>query len=241
MKLENILNELKGIGNTGMSKTASVKGEEKAATTANKEAAAKDELVQAIDNALNKPTSTKTASEDKSAAAELVKMAGDLASAEQESLVKQAHLYGAAVADGFVARMQQHSASAVKVAQDQEAIDKDGFNKFAAENPELVKQAMELGYRDGVQQIEMLKQAAAQEKQAAFERGYTDTLSQLQKHAAALESDGQDKTAAFQAGYADAVKTAQQGYNDTINEAVKIASDCVERGYNDTMKVLKSL
>lgn len=232
MKLESILDQLKDVGNTGMSKTASPKKVETADTASNKEAAAKTELVKAIDNALNKPSSTKVASEKTSAAAELVKMAGDLASAEQEALVKQAHLYGAAVADGFVARMQQHGTAATKVASEQ-GIDKDDFNKFASENPELVKQAMALGYQDGVQQIEMLKRAAQQEKQAAFNQGYADTMSALQQHAA----QGQQKQAADE----DFIKSAQQGYNDTINEAVKIASDCVERGYADTMKVLKSL
>lgn len=232
MKLESILDQLKDVGNTGMSKTASSKKSETASITANKEAAAKTELVRAIDSALNKPGSTKVAAEKTSAAAELVKMAGDLASAEQEALVKQAHLYGSAVADGFVARMQQHGTSATKVASAQ-GIDKDGFDKFASENPELVKQAMTLGYQDGVQQIEMMKQAAMQEKQAAFSAGYNDTMAALRNHA-----QGQQKHAA---DVADFQKSAQQGYNDTINEAVKIASDCVERGYADTMQVLKSL
>ena len=73
MKLESILDQLKDVGNTGMSKTAPSRKSETASITANKEAAAKTELVRAIDNALNTPDSTKVATEQTSAAAELVK------------------------------------------------------------------------------------------------------------------------------------------------------------------------
>jgi hypothetical protein len=235
MELANILSQLKDIGSTGMSKTAAAKETPKSDS---KEASAKDELLKALDGALNKQGSTKTASSSPSASAELVKMASDLAAAEQEGITKQAHLYGAAVADGFVARLQQTGAVATKIAT-QQGTDEDGFNKFASENPELVKQAMELGYNDGVKQIQMMKQAATND---AFQRGYADTTAELQKLAST--ADGQDKIASFKQGYnetVDKVASYNKGYEDTVNETVKIASDCATRGYNDTVNVLRSL
>jgi hypothetical protein len=235
MELENILSQLKGIGSSGMSKQAS---EEKPAQ--NKEAQAQKELIGALTNALNKPSSEKTASESTSASAELMKMATDLAGAEQEALVKQAHLYGAAVADGFVSRLGQFQNAAARVpatktAQDNSVPTREEFDKFASENPELIKQAMELGYRDAqgqIAQMQMSKLAQenpeAAEKIAAFNQGYAQANAQLQKLAST--PDGREKLAAF-----------KQGYEDTQKETVKLAEDCAVRGYNDTLKVLQAV
>jgi hypothetical protein len=211
MEIENILSQLKGISNTGMSKVASA---EKPAQK--KEAEAQKELLSSLSSALNKTGSEKKASESSSAPAELMKLATDMAGAEQEALVKQAHMYGAAVADGFVSRLGQYQAASTKVAAVKTAEDKvptkEEWNKFAEENPELIKQAMALGYHDAQEQIAQMQQP-------------TDQLQKL-----ASTPEGREKLAAF-----------KQGYEETVKEAVKLAEDCSVRGYQDTIKVLQAL
>lgn len=201
MELNDLLSQLKGIGSSKVEKTAEVDTK-----VQSKEAESQKELLGALSNALNKPSSEKTAQESPSAAAELVKMATDLAGAEQEALVKQAHLYGAAVADGFVSRLTQYQAASTKVASSESDVPTaEEFNKFAEANPELVKEAMELGYRDAQAQIAQIKQAETKSPDA-------------------------EKIAAF-----------NDGYNATVQEAIKLAEDCSVRGYNDTVKVLQAI
>jgi len=95
---------------------------------------------------------------------DLTKIAQRLATAEQEALIKEAELFGAALCDGFVARMDKYNTagSGVKVAS------ADSFEKFAAANPELTKQAMELGYRE-------TREKLAHAAQSAYQDGYVKT------------------------------------------------------------------
>jgi carboxylesterase type B len=236
MELQSVLNQLKGISKSGMTKTA-------AEAPPVKEAESKNELMAALDGALRKSDTTKTAAVAPRAAAELVKVATDLAAAEQEALTKQAHLYGAALADGFVARLNQHTTAAgdVKTASSPAVPTKQEFDKFASENPELVKNAMELGYRDAETEITRVKmaQAAEQDAIASFNQGYQDAVAQAKTASAPLHPalqklastpEGQEKLAAF-----------KKGYEETIAEAVKLAEDCYGRGYNDTIQVLRAL
>ena len=141
MELSQILNSL---GASGTEKTA-------AEITAPGETNTK--LAEALNVALNQVGSEKTASVHTTTPTEdLTKIATRLASAEQEALVKEAELYGAALCDGFMSRMGQYDTGmgAEKVASDQ------SFDKFASENPELVKQAAEVGYRETTYQLEKL-------------------------------------------------------------------------------------
>lgn len=132
-------------------------------------------------------TNTKTAAAANTArpAEDLTKIAQRLASAEQEALVKEAQLYGAAVCDGFMARMGSYEG----VQSTKTAAYGNDFEKFASENPDLVKQAAELGYRETREKI-----AAA--TQNAYNEGYTK-VAHLVKEAAE--------------------KVAVRGYNDTMN------------------------
>ena len=169
MELSDILNSLSDDASSGsFDKTASD--------------ASSNALGNAIDRALHSGL-TKQASAGGSPSADLVKMASRIASAESDSIVKEANLYGAAVADGFMARM-------------------GNFEKTASEDN--VKLAFNQGYSDTMnflssqQQIQhqQVKTASYQEagmvKQAAFEEGYNDVI----------------KEAAFEEGYNDVIKEA---------------------------------
>jgi hypothetical protein len=120
--------------------------------------------------------------------ADLVKMASDLANAEEEALLKQAQVYGAAVCDGFMTRYAQYEAAASEVAPAQPKTAAaqpatDDFQKFAQENPELTKEAYDLGYR--TKMAELQNQANEQ-----FSAGYNDTMQEVHKIASDLYKHG---------------------------------------------------
>jgi hypothetical protein len=157
MELTEILNSL---SEAGQEKTAS----EAAAT---KEAAAEN-LDGALAEALAAAATEKVASSGEATPSEdLTKIAERLAGAEQEALVKEAEMYGAALCDGFMARMnsyEQASGGFGKTA----SVTEESFTKFASDNPELVKNAMDLGYRETKAQLEKVASSA-------YEDGYEKT------------------------------------------------------------------
>lgn len=258
MEIKHILADLEGLGTNGVEKTASAEKVQPVKTSS-----ARDKLVSALDTALAPQPSEKTAAVSGSATGELVKMAESLANSESEALTKEAHLYGAAVADGFMARLGQYGEATqgeqpTKVASASGVPTEDDFEKFASENPDLTKQAMELGYLHGKQQIEELKKEA-------FAQGFGDAQTQIEelsKTAAGREelariskeltkqastpqqtndlsgafnklaetSEGQEKLAAI-----------RQGYTDGMAEIEKTATDCFNRGYHDTVELLRAL
>jgi hypothetical protein len=130
-----------------------------------------------------KPEEPKTASATTpSPLADLTKMAADLSASEHEAMKKEAMLYGAALCDGFMARAAQYQAAADKVASvaptstaTKTAAEQD-FEKFAAENPQLVKDAAQLGYDTAMQQLGQLHDAA-------YNKGWNDTVQQIHKTA----------------------------------------------------------
>ena len=142
-------------------------------------------LSEALNIALNEVAQEKVAHVQTTPTEDLTKIATRLASAEQEALVKEAELYGAALCDGFMSRMGQYDNTAVST----KTASEDTFEKFAAENPSLVKQAADLGYRETTYQLEKLAQDS-------YEEGYAKTA-------------GLIKTAA--------IKCASRGENDTYN------------------------
>ena len=147
-----------------------------------------NDLSAALDAALAEQSElTKVASHEPSTPTQdLTKIAEQLANAEQEALLKEAELYGAAVCDGFISRMGDYEGQGVKVASFGA---EGGFDKFASENPELVKQAMELGYRETKDNLEKIASAAV-------EQGYAETMEHIKVAA--------EKYA--EAGYNDALK-----------------------------------
>lgn len=258
MEIKHILADLHALDDGGVEKTASDKNE-----TRSKTSSARDQLMTALNDVLS-DDGEKTAAAPASASAtgELVKMAASLASSEGDALVKEAHLYGAAVADGFMARLGQYESAtqgmgSTKIASADGVPTEEEFEKFAQENPDLTKQAMELGYHHGKQQIEELKKLA-------FAQGYQDAeaeINELSKTAAGREklahiSNELTKEAAYQAqndlGAAfeklaetregqEKLAAIRQGYNDGMVEIEKTANDCFERGYNDTIRILRAL
>jgi hypothetical protein len=253
MELHEIMTQIKGTSTDGLTKTAS------APAPGAKTAGARDKLLSALDGVLTPGEKTAAAQPGaKPATGELVKMATDLANSESAALVKEAQFYGAAVADGFMSRLGQYeSAAAKEPVPTLKTASADGvptqaeFEKFASENPDLTKQAIDLGYLHGKAQIEQLKVAA-------FEKGYADTQKQiveLQKTAAgqtqlqkvATEFNSENQLAAELEKLAETpegrekLAEIKRGYSDTMNELTKMAGDTFDRGYGDTINVIRAM
>lgn len=145
---------------------------------------------------------------------DLMKLAEDLTNAEQEAILKQAQVFGAAVCDGFMTRYAQYEGAAAEVAPeptktasvqpqtpDQEiemiktAAADPAFQKFASENPDLVKEAFDLGYQQTWNGL--VKQADAD-----FTQGYNDTMEEVHKVASDIYKLGEAHTVT-------AIRTAQ--------------------------------
>jgi hypothetical protein len=183
LTLESILNDLSAVEETGVVKTAS---------EGNRTEVARSDLLSALKRAeeATKSAAVKTA-EAKPAVAELQKIASDVADAKDAALKKEAEIYGAAVADGFLARLAQFQ-DATKTA----SVEIDSIEKLAAAYPALVKQAMDVGSNNAVDKL---------------------------------------------ANDPEFLKSAAQGYNDTMVEIEKTANDCFGRGYEDAKNVLAQI
>ncbi len=171
LSLDAVLNELHKTAQA----EAPAKPVEKAATKteSTKVAAAKTELVDALKRAeAAATTKTAAAAAPAAPAADLQKIAADLAAADQEAIVKEANLYGAAVADGFMARLGQYEQAA-------------GNEKVAAAPADVEKIAAE-AVRGYVETQQQLKVAAAQE----FKRGYNDARQEIEKIASDVYGQG---------------------------------------------------
>ncbi len=181
MELSQILNAL---SDEGQEKTASENPTEGGS-------AAEGGLSAALDSALAATSVEKTASVASSGPEnDLTKIASRLATAEQEALVKEAELYGAALCDGFMSRMGQYeSHTGFGKTASANTVTDASFTKFASENPALVKQAMELGYRETKAQLEKVAESA-------YHEGY-------EKTAAAIKVAAED---CAQAGFNHATK-----------------------------------
>ena len=135
-----------------------------------------DDLRGALRNALTSGETTKTASVSNTSTpqGDLIKMASDLTDAEDAATMKQASIYGAAMCDGFMSRFGQYEKEAEQIVPTtfaKSAGEYDTFEKFASDNPDLVKEAYAVGYRqtyDG-----LVKQANDE-----FTQGYNDTIKQ---------------------------------------------------------------
>jgi hypothetical protein len=171
MKLSDALGMIKG-----SEKTASAVAPSPSPTPGND---ANERLKQALKEAT--APQAKTASES-SPIADLTKIANDLSKAEHEALTKEAQLYGAALCDGFMARAAQYKEAADKAVPAAKTAAAGGghtdFEKFASENPDLVKEAAELGYESTVLQLQKLASAA-------YDKGWNDTVEQIHKTACA--------------------------------------------------------
>lgn len=182
MKIEQVLANIRGAQPN--EKTAS----EKPAPAPAKTAAAAPVPTEALKTAMNEALKTgeKTAAEQKQPGPveDVMKVAAEIANAEKDVAVKEAQLLGAAFYDGVMARAAQFQKAAeelnknapaapAKIASEQDP----EFAKFASENPELVKQAAQLGYE---------QTRAGLEKMAAdaYDQGWNNTVEAIYKTAA---------------------------------------------------------
>lgn len=161
-----------------------------APATASTSEALRSELREVLNDAAKTAAAPEPTTPASAPVADLVKMATDLSNAEEEALLKQAQVYGAAICDGFMARYAQYETAAsevapepTKTAETQPATTDGDFNKFAQANPELVKEAYDLGYQTKMAQLKK----TAEER---FEAGYNDTLAEVHKTAAVVYKHG---------------------------------------------------
>ena len=267
-ELNNILASLKEVGGNGMEKNAAAQP-----PSAEKVSAAEQDLVKSLNDALTS-AEEKTAStnggngKDTSATAELLKVAGDLATADREGLMKEAELFGGAFADGCMHRLAQYDAAVLtggeKTASDSDGVTQEEFEKWAQANPQEFQKHFEEGYKEAAAELEKAHKAELEklastpegrEKIAAFEQGYESTVQQLAKLAGSDE--GQEKLASFNQGYAETVAQLQKiasqpdgqekvaalraGYAHGAQMVEKLASDYYTQGYNDTVELLQNM
>jgi hypothetical protein len=161
LSLNEILNDL---NEATQSKTA----EATSTVTETKKVAAESDLLEALQRAETSVQSTKTASTS-SPVSDLEKMASNLASADHEALVKEAEFYGAAVADGFMARINQYEQAT------------DSMDKVASNDGVAVEKIAEEAVRGYIETRDHMEKEAS----AHFDQGYSDTIGQIEKVAAA--------------------------------------------------------
>jgi hypothetical protein len=186
MKLSSVLASIKG---TETEKIASV-------ADSGKTAAAPSTTGEKLRQALKEATAPEITPTEKNASTrspvdDLMKTASQIMNAEHEALVKEAQLYGSAVADGFLTRIAQHTEAVEKIAAVQPsktATVSESFEKFASENPDLVKEAAELGYTSTMGQMEKLAEAA-------YTKGYNGAVETVYKLAHASFVQGFENAA----------------------------------------------
>ena len=249
MELANVLNALKKSSGSSMQKTAS------ADTTKTK--TAQSELYTALTSALASVDKTAAAqTKTASASDELTKIAQDLAGADQEALIKEAQLYGAAVMDGFVARgMQYNAPSNEKVASVQPT--QAERQAWAMQNPAEYQKLATAGQAAG-ERKQLEKLAATPEGRDtinSFNQGYHTTMAEVTKLASTLE--GQDKLASFRQGFEETMgqlaqaasgpngqeklAAVRQGFSDGTQTITKLAEDAYVRGFNDTVTLMQNM
>ena len=160
MKLSNLLKQING--NDG-EKTASVVSTPTASTGEKAASITGERLKAALHEATSKQTTLAEKKASNAPIADLTKLANETATLEHAALVKEAQVYGAAVCDGFMARLAAYNDAAEKVAAQQVAVP-----------AHLEKQAASLGFSTTMNQIEKLAEAA-------YAQGYNDTVEQIYK------------------------------------------------------------
>lgn len=187
------------------------------------------ELLQTLQRAAEAKGQVKTASTAVGGqpVQDLEKIARSLADAEEESIVKEAHLYGQAVCDGFMARMSQYEEAAGVVGSEKTAsyqqptvyVDDEG-NQYSEDEVKLA--------------AEILQQEQTQEKIAH------QAINNIEPEAVEL-AQGFIKKAAHQ-GYRMSDEQAlekvaetafSQGYQDTME---KVAEDAYSVGFDETLE-----
>jgi hypothetical protein len=128
---------------------------------------------------------------------DLVKMATEIVAIDRDGEIKHAQLVGAAMADAFVARINQWD-TAAGTGADKTASEASQLEKFASENPEAYRSAVQQGYADAKSLIEKVGQDL-------YNQSYSREIEDIQK--TATEHFVHGWTAIQQA---DQILTAQQ-------------------------------
>ena len=177
---------------------------------------------------------------------DLEKIAQDLHEAEGEALTKEAHLYGAAVCDGFMSRLSQYEESSEylpqneKVAHDTSMVKtaEDAYNLAFETAVDFAKEA-EDAYDAGLSTtLEFAKEA-----EEAYDAGLSDAI-EFAKEAeeaydAGLEAvDAAGNELAYEEAYGEVMEKAAEllqeaGMTDAVDDLVKTAFD---QGYGDAME-----
>jgi len=239
---------------TEESKSSKAKEELKAAlggSSGKKEDEKKDE----------KKTEDSKVEEEKSAAfgggdpaSDLTKIAADIASAEEEAIIKEAHIYGASVCDGFMSRMQQYEQAAedlgpAKTASYQED---EGTEKLASvdygEDGLLYADGYEVTpdlYQDDAGNVFNSEQIKIAENVEYLGSEFADLADEFIRESAAqgffvtaeqaveqvssyLQYEGQEKEAA---------EVGRQYFNQGAEDTVKVAAEIAYNdGYTDTLE-----
>ena len=180
MKLQTLLQSIKQSQNT---KTASET--ETAAPVA--AAPTETKLAAALRDAVSESTKVASDASKGSPVAGVMKVAAEIADAEQEAAVKEAALLGAAFADSAVARFGEWQKAAgelpvptqtlvspmQKMASAVSQMDQT-FAKYAEENPIQARQAISLGYEPTAGGLEKMAQDS-------YVQGYNDQVSEIHK------------------------------------------------------------
>lgn len=163
---------------------------------------AEQELIDALARVESTP-SQKTASVQRTPVSDLEKMASIMADAEQEALLKEAGFYGAAVADGFMSRINMYN-NVTAGLQKEAAYGEDDLVKIASaavqgfvdaggntSGEDTIKIAEE-AVRGYVETQEYMRKTA----EAAYAQGYHSTMAEVEKVASAVFSSGAEDCAA---------------------------------------------
>ena len=223
VSLEDVLNELNSLSSN-----------EKVAASADTLTEKVAEAETALDSALN--TLNNLSTDDNQTTNDLHKMAENLATAEEEALAKEAALYGAAMAEGFLLKIAEFE----QAFGDENDVDNPPVDKIA--------EAAIQGYNDALQSIQaqdLMKTAAIQQqlaeraameeelmKQAALEE-------ELIKQAALEEQLAQE---AYAHGvdpetYVAMLKEAALQEQASAEEQAMI--EAIASGYNDINSILQ--
>lgn len=157
------------------SKKSAVAAQTKVASAAPSANADSNTIKSAIADVLSNVGSTKTASAE-TPTNKLASIAADVIASEKSAMDKEAMTYGAAIADGFVARLSDYEKVAnEKLASEVTAEDLE-LIKMARENPAEFLAQVQAGYDS---QFAQEKQAA----EAAYTETYNNTVAAIHKTA----------------------------------------------------------
>jgi hypothetical protein len=139
-------------------------------------------LISALNDALASKEKVASETPATSPVGDVMKIANELAGAEKEAAVKEAQILGAAFADAAIARMNEWNKTASQMLADAPAptatqAPVTDFNKFAEQNPELVRQAAQMGYEKATADFE-------KQSEDSYVQGYNDTVETIHKTAA---------------------------------------------------------